>query len=272
MAFTKSGFWRATRTPDGPATQRIRATAGQTFEVDAWGAGAQWLVDRAPVLIGGNDDHAEFPDHDASVLHLHHKYRTMRTPCTQAVFEALFPVVLEQKVTGKEARSSYARLARHFGELAPQPDCAGPALLLPPEPHRVADAPSHVFHSANVELKRSSVIKRAATRGEALERLGELSPDNARAALRILPGIGPWSIAEILTIALGDADAVSVGDFHLKNWVSWNLAGEPRGTDELMLELLEPFRPFRGRVARLLQMGGNSPPKYGPRLSIQQRW
>ena len=52
--------------------------------------------------------------------------------------------------------------------------------------------------------------------------------------------------------AMGDPDAVAVGDYHLKNLVVHALAGEPRGTDERMLELLAPYAGQRGRVIRLL--------------------
>ncbi len=67
--------------------------------------------------------------------------------------------------------------------------------------------------------------------------------------------------------ALGDPDAVSVGDFHLKNLVSWALAGEPRGTDDRMLELLAPYEGRRAHVVRLLELSGLRPPSYGPRLT-----
>ena len=70
-------------------------------------------------------------------------------------------------------------------------------------------------------------------------------------------------------VALGDADAVSVGDYHLPNVVAWALAGEPRGDDARMLELLEPYRGHRGRVMRLLLAGGVGPPRRGPRLQLR---
>ena len=66
--------------------------------------------------------------------------------------------------------------------------------------------------------------------------------------LALLPGVGPWTVGSVLGPALGDPDAVPVGDFHFPNIVAWNLAGEARGDDQRMLELLEPFRGQRGRV------------------------
>ena len=89
------------------------------------------------------------------------------------------------------------------------------------------------------------------------------------ARLSALPGVGHWTAAEVAGVALGDADAVSVGDFHIKHTVSWALAGEARGTDERMLELLEPFRGHRGRVCLLLELAGIAAPRFGPRLPIR---
>jgi 3-methyladenine DNA glycosylase/8-oxoguanine DNA glycosylase len=268
-----SGFWRATRTPQGPGTQCIRAIDAQTIHVSSWGPGAAWLLRHAPELVGANDDHGDFPHVNKQVSELHKQYERLRTPRTLAVFEAVFPTIIEQKVTGREAKHSYARLSRYFGELAPGPGTGGPQLLLPPDPRKVEQAPSHVFHEAGVERKRSDAIRQAASSAHHFEKAAtEGDSVQVKRLLATVPGIGPWSIAEVAQIALGDSNAVSVGDFHLKNWVSWNLSGRPRGTDEEMVDLLRPFAPFRGRVVKLLQLGGAPPPKYGPRLKVQKRW
>ncbi len=266
--------WRATRTPDGPAVQAIRNLVGDgggDVESQSWGPGADWLADRAPVLVGAFDDCVAIESDHPVVGPLLRRYRAVRIACTQAVFEAAVPLVLEQKVTGLEARRSYGRLQRSICEPAPCPDGA-PRLLLPPDPEVVAGTPSHVFHAAGVERKRSDTIRRIAAYASRLEEAATMPMAAAHERLLAVPGVGPWTAAEIAIVALGDADAVSVGDFHLKNWAAWNLAGRARGTDEEMLELLEPFRPHRGRVLRLLQLGGSAPPRFGPRLTIQERW
>jgi hypothetical protein len=49
---------------------------------------------------------------------------------------------------------------------------------------------------------------------------------------------------------------------------AWALAGEPRGDDALMLELLAPYEGHRRRVLLLIKNAGASAPKYGPRSAI----
>lgn len=270
MRVLRSEVLRATRTPDGPGTQLLRVL-GTSIEVQAWGPGAEWLCERAPILVGGNDDHALFPDVNATVTQWHKRFIGLRTPCSQAVWEMLLPIVLEQKVTGKEARSSFGDLLIKLGEPAPGP-FTELRLTLPLDPKLVADTPSHVFHACGVERKRSDTIRRAAAYAHRLEEAAELPLAEGHARLRALTGVGDWTVSEIAQTALGDSDAVSVGDYHLKNSASWALAGETRGTDDRMLELLESFRPFRGRVLRLIAAAGITAPKYGPRLRIQPRW
>ena len=269
-ALNRSEFWRATRTPIGPGVERLVAN-GPDIMVTAWGPGREWLVDAAPRLVGADDHENGFVAHHPIVAEFRRRFIGLRIPRTDAVFEALMPTVLEQKVTGREAHESYGKLLRVLGDAAPMP-AGGPPLRLPPEPKVVFDTPSHVFHAANVERKRSDALRRGAGYAHRLEECAAHPMPEFYRRIQAIPGLGPWTAAEVASTALGDADAVSVGDYHLKNMVAWALLGQPRGTDEQMLELLEPYRPHRGRVVRLLSLGGVSPPKYGPRLAIQPRW
>jgi 3-methyladenine DNA glycosylase/8-oxoguanine DNA glycosylase len=264
--FELSGVWRATRTPAGPATTHLQATPAEgTVTMRAWGPGAEWALDAFPALIGAADDEAGFEPGAGVVGDLHHRLPGLRIGRTGAVMEALVPSILEQKVVGLEARRSYARLVRALGEPAPGP--AG--LFVPPAPKVVAATPSWVFHRWNVERKRADTIRRACSYAARLEETVAMSPDDANRRLTALPSIGAWTAAEVAMVALGDADAVSLGDYHLPHMVSWALAGEPRGDDARMLELLEPWRGHRGRVLRLLGAGAGGAPRYGPRMPLR---
>jgi len=263
MKVWEGEVWRATRTPAGPATLHLRHVAGR-LEAEAWGAGAEWALDHAPALAGLDADDGGWEPGDEVVRPLWRRLRGVRTGRTLAVAEALAPSVIEQKVTGTEARRSWAWLVRRLGEPAPGP--AG--LLLPPSPAALAATPSWVWHEANVERRRADTVKRALARAARLEECTGMSFADAHRRLTAFPGVGVWTAAEVARVALGDPDAVSVGDYHVKNTVSWALAGEARGTDERMLELLEPYRPFRGRVVRLIELGLGHAPRFGPRMPV----
>ena len=265
MRIANDEIVRATRTPDGPATFHA-VRRGDRIEVEAWGPGGEWALEVAPRALGCSDDDSGFRPTDPLISRLRARFAGVHVTRTERVLEALLPVILEQKVTGIEARRAWARMARGFGEPVPGPF----DLLLPPDPLRLAASPYEVFHPFGVERRRAELIRLVAARAERIEALVRLPPAEARAALELLPGIGAWTTAKIASIALGDADAVTVGDYHDKHMVSWALAGEPRGTDERMLELLDPYRGHRGRVLRLLELGGPTPPKFGPRMA--PRW
>ena len=263
-------WWRATRTPEGPATARYAARAGE-IEVVAWGPGAEWCLTSAPELLGARDDLDGFAP-DGLIGRLHHAMPGLRISRSQAVFEALVPSVLEQKVAGMEARRSYRGIVLAWGTPAPgpalpRPGAAGPRpLVLPPDPQTLAGKAYWQFHRFGVEMRRANVIRGAAAAAHKVERTVGMPPAEAHRHLQALPGVGPWTSAEVALVALGDADAVPVGDYHLPHMVSWALAGEPRGTDERMLELLEPYAGQRGRVIRLLARSGNWAPRFGPRM------
>lgn len=254
--------WRATRTPDGPATLAL-IDLGGAIRVRAWGPGAGWALEAAPALIGLDDDPSVLEPRHRLLGELARRMPGLRIGRTGAVFEALLPAVIEQKVTGIEARRAYRALLTRYGDPAPGP--AG--LHLPPTPEVLAALPYHAFHPLGLERRRADTLRRASARAAMLEETGHLPLETAYRRLRALPGIGAWTAAEVGRAAFGDPDAVSVGDFHLPNLVSWALAGEPRGDDERMLELLEPYRGQRGRVIRLLEASGIRPPAFGPRMT-----
>lgn len=265
--------WRASRTPDGPVSLHLHHTEPDRVEAQAWGPGAGWALEHAPELIGEGDDVDAFTDlldradsRAVPLIRRFHRTRPgLRMPRSGALAEAMVPVVLEQKVTGQSARRSYRGIVREFGEPAPSAPGSGRPLRLPPSPSVLADLPDWAWHRHDVEARRAGTIRRVARRARWLDEAVDLAPGVAHDRLRSIPGVGDWSIAEAARVALGDPDAVSVGDYHLKNHVAFVLRGVPRGDDAEMIEVLEPFRGQRGRVCQLIVLGGPAAPRYGPR-------
>ena len=256
--------WRATRTADGPATVALVQAKGHV-QAEAWGPGADAALAAVPALLGLDRRWGPIGDHHRLVHELARRFPGVRLTRSGAVMESLVPAILEQKVTGDAARRAWRSLIATHGEPAPGPPSL--RLRLPPTADALATLPYYAYHPFGVEQRRADVIRRVAKRAAWLEAVTELPPDQAQARLMSIPGIGPWTAAEVAVRALGDPDAVSVGDFHLPNLVAWALAREPRGDDARMLELLEPWRGERARVVRLLELSGLYAPKYGPRLT-----
>jgi 3-methyladenine DNA glycosylase/8-oxoguanine DNA glycosylase len=255
------GAWRATRTPEGPATIRLKVVT-DGIEVSAWGAGAAQAVAGAADLVGANDDPSSLVPHHRLIGELVHRFPGLRLPRTNRPFEALLPAICEQKVSGVDARRAFRGIIAAHGEDAPGP--AG--LRLPPAPATLAALPYFAFHRFGLERRRADLIRIAA---QLAPRIELAKPAEAYARLSAVSGIGPWTLAEVGRIAFGDPDAISVGDYHLPNVVAWALVREPRADDARMLELLEPYRGQRGRVQRLLEVSGIGAPRYGPRMSPQ---
>ena len=290
MRFSRDGStWRTSRTPEGSATLRRMADA-DGIRAQAWGPGAGWAIEQAPELIGADDDPGDFAALVAAarsplLATLLARYHAIRVGRTGRVLEALVPAIIEQKVTGDEARSAFVALVRRHGEPAPGPweaegrhapgpwqDTAGAArspapMWVAPAPELLAGLPGYAYHPLGLERRRADAIRFAASRATRVEECASIPLRDAYARLRALPLVGPWTAAEVGLRALGDPDAVSVGDFHLGPAVCWALAREAHGTDERMLELLAPFAGHRARVIRLIEAAGVHAPRRGPRMA-----
>jgi 3-methyladenine DNA glycosylase/8-oxoguanine DNA glycosylase len=255
---------RASRTPEGPVTLRL-AEADGGVDAGAWGPGSGWILERAPAWCGALDDDSDFDPPKGLVRELWRRNPGLRIPTTGLLTERLIPVILEQKITGQEARRAYRTLTRSLGEPAPGPF----GLTLPPDPERVARLPYYAFHPFGVARRRAEILRAVCARAAWVDEAASLPLEEAKARLLSMHGVGPWTVAEVSRVSLGDADAVSVGDYHVPNVVAWALAHEPRGTDERMLELLEPYRPHRGRAQLLIEAAHIVAPSYGPRMQVR---
>lgn len=270
MLLATSEAWRATLTPDGPGTLHLR-WANHRLDAEAFGPGADWLLARAADLAGLGDTPFTFsPDAHPVLLAAQRDHPEIRLSNGHSLYHSLLPVILGQRVTSLEANRSWRLLCLRLGTRAPGPV----ELFVPPEPDKLARQPYWWFHPLGIDKQRATALCTVARHAAKLFALDDSSPAQATALLTALPGVGPWTIGATLGHALGDTDAVAVGDFHLKNYVACALAGEARATDERMLELLEPYRGQRARVIALLGTTGISAPKFGPRQRIlpMERW
>ncbi len=256
-------LWRTARTPDGPGTVRF-VSDGDEVVVTAWGAGAAWLVEHAPDWLSAADDLDGFRPTPTVLRDGARRTRGPRLGRTGLVMEALVPSVLEQKVTGGDARRAWRWLLRRYGEPAPGP-AAG--MVVVPTPQTWRTIPSWDWHRAGVGPQRSATIVRAAGLASRLEEITAMTTEQADRRLRAVAGIGAWTSAEVRQRALGDADAVSVGDLHVPRLITYALTGRVSDADDDMLSALEPYRGHRFRVQRILELSEVRAPRFGPKYA-----
>ncbi|WP_280400414.1 DNA-3-methyladenine glycosylase family protein [Nocardia carnea] len=258
--------WRVSRMRSGPVTYRLSQTDSRTITADAWGAGAAEFLDQLDRMFCLDEKVDDFVAIHPTIAATHQRNPGLRMLRTGRVFEALVPAILEQKVTIVSSHAAWRTLVHRFGEPPPGPAPAG--MRVPPDAATWARIPSWSYHRANVGPQRSQTIVRAARVADSLERTADLPPVEAARRLRTIPGIGEWTAAETAQRAFGDADALSVGDFHLASLVGWTLLGRDIDDAE-MVEYLEPVRPHRYRTIRLLEISGQArKPRFGPRAPI----
>jgi endonuclease III len=255
------GFWWACATPGGDGTLLLR-TRDAVVRATAWGAGADWRLERVPALLG--EPVPPVPGLPPALAAVARRNPGMRLCATGLVLDALVPAILEQKVTGEQAHRGWRALLRRFGHAAPGPR---QDLRIPPDAATLLDIPGWDWHRMDVGPQRLRTTRAAATVAGRLQEIEAMEPAAALARLQLVPGIGPWTAAETVQRVLGDPDTVSVGDFHLPSLVVHFFTGSARGTDSQMLELLAPWRGQRQYVVRLIELSGVGKPRFGPRYA-----
>lgn len=273
-------FRRATLTPDGPGTLQLTWTTDPApvdddgLDANAWGPGADWLLARVHRLTGADDRPIAFDSAHPVVRRGLASTRTSRIGATGTLYHELLPVVIAQRITAGEAHRQWVRLCRELGAPAPGPDVVTDGLRLPPAPVALHRRPAWWFHPFGIETARARTLVELACHPAKLFAWADLPPTEAHALLTKLTGVGPWTAGSVLGPALGDPDAVAVGDYHFPSAVAWALAGEARADDDRMLELLAPYAGQRGRVLRAILRISGPAPKFGPRQRIlpMARW
>jgi 3-methyladenine DNA glycosylase/8-oxoguanine DNA glycosylase len=259
---TSGRFERATQTPEGSGTVVVTWTPdARTARVEAFGDGAGWLVDRVPRLLGCEDDVTGFDPAGPPLRDLWRQHGRRRIARTGTLWHDLTCLVVQQRIDRLSAADQWRRLVTTHGTPAPGVD----GLWAPPAPATLARLSSPDLHRLGLERKRAQTLVGA---GLALAHHQHIADDDVAtgtAALRAVPGIGPWTTGCLAALTWGDRDAVIPGDSGIPSLVGWVLAGRHRSDDAAMIELLEPHRPHRYRVLGLVMASGRRPPRTAPR-------
>jgi DNA-3-methyladenine glycosylase II len=159
----------------------------------------------------------------------------------EAGFAGLLRIIMGQQLSVASARAIWSRLE---------------AKLVDPTPGRLLRLTDHDM--AQVGLSRQK-MRFARSLAEAVKRktldldaLETMEDAKALAALTAVDGIGPWTAEVYLLFALGRPDVMPAGDLALLVAAQRlkRLEARPRPRD--LIELAEPWRPWRSVAARFL--------------------
>lgn len=240
-------FTRATWTPHGPGTiAMVWGSDPGRISVECQGDGADWLLERADLLVGARDDVSTFRA-EGVVGRLWSRFNGDRVGATGTVWHDLTWFVVQQRIRRTDAAAQWRRLVTTFGD----PIEGSEGLYTPPDPDRLSRAAPWSLRALGIDARRAATLIEAARVADRLHLLADQPSDEALARLGSVTGVGPWTRACLAAMTWGGADAVITGDSGIPSLITSTLAGERRGDDARMLELLEPFRPHRYRVLRL---------------------
>lgn len=232
---------------DGTIHVAVRRTT-DGIAVEGRGPGAEALLARWSAHLPPDDGHAVFLPHDGFVRELHRNGRGFRILRMPWIFDVACGAVLQQRVTFQDAMRGFRKLALKHGERA------GERATFP-SPAKLARLPSYCFPELGIDPRRGRALVALAHEEASRDFLQVADHASLRRRLIAIPGIGPWTTEMILGFGAGDPDALPLGDLHLPHLVAQAFGRGRRGSDDLMVELLEPYRGHRFRVARLI-MGG----------------
>ena len=249
----------AARTPHGPVSVRVRPSQG-ALAVEAWGEGAGWIIARSDAIAAHHDDPRRLDFGDTRLDDLNRRHPGFRHAAHGCVVDGLLARTLGQRVLAVEAGRSWAALCRELGDDAPGPL----GLRLPPDHERVAGTPTWWFHQHGVERSRATTLVTIARHARRLAEVVDLPLPEAYGRMRAVRGLGPWTVNGVARYALGDPDAIVIGDFWISHAVCSYFTGRPRGSDEEMLALVERWTGQRGRVERLIHLSGHRVQRFAP--------
>ena len=265
--------WWATETPSGPGLLTFRQDPTGLVRAQAWGDGADWLLDGLPDLVGVTDDPSGFrPDPAHRVLTETMRHRgAPRVPRSRRVADAFAAACLEQRVTGSEAFAGWRRLVLRHGEPAPGEPArpGGPAhgMRCAPTPQAWRAIPSGEWLAAGADSARRIALLAGMRVAGSLERTLDRPFAEADVGLRSLPRVGVWTSAEVRQRAHGDPDAFSFADYHVSADVGYALTGQVTD-DDACAALIACYAGHRWRVQRLVEWSGVARPRRGPRRTL----
>jgi DNA-3-methyladenine glycosylase II len=186
-----------------------------------------------PVIAGLIDRDGGPLPHDATVRRRPYGY-----------YGALVRAIAGQQLSVKAAQAIWNRLLVRFDNEIPTPE------------QILADDPDALREAVGFSRAKTSYLRSLAEHvldGELeLDRLPELSDEVVIAELTAVKGIGEWTAHMFLMFTLNRPDVFPSGDLGVKNAIIKEYDLAPPVQNEQLIEIAEPWRPYRTRASLYL--------------------
>ncbi|GAB2804664.1 DNA-3-methyladenine glycosylase family protein [Streptomyces daliensis] len=217
------------------AGEAARAQLARILSLDVDGTGFPALAEADPIVAGLQAD-----------------YPGLRPVCFHSPYEAAVWSVIGNRIRRTQAAAIKARLAREHGRAV---DVAGQRLHAFPAP-AVLRSLGHVPGLTGIKVERLHAIAEAALDGRLdAAALRALPTEQALAALRELPGIGPFSAELVLIRGAGHPDVFPSSEprLHRAMASAYGLDDATAASPGRLARIADAWRPFRSWVALLLR-------------------
>jgi 3-methyladenine DNA glycosylase/8-oxoguanine DNA glycosylase len=251
-SFRKAFFYR------GEPAALIFLRDDDGLSVTAHAPEAKALLDETLACLAQDDLYASFFTEDSGVWRLHRSQPGLRLLRMPWLYDMTCSAILQQRIRTVDAMRDWRQIAQRWGAAAPL------GLRAFPSAEMLARVAQYELQALGIDAQRSRTLLRFAQESRFLPLRTAMNFDELRQRLLRIPGIGPWTTESVLGYGAGDADAAIPGDLHLPHLICYALAGEIPGSDERMMELLEPFRGHRFRIIRLIYSSRLTVPRSTP--------
>ncbi|NOT49992.1 MAG: DNA-3-methyladenine glycosylase 2 family protein [Chitinophagaceae bacterium] len=158
-----------------------------------------------------------------------------------ASFQSLILFILEQQVSLASAYAAFKKLKIRIGFVTPAKILA------------LSDAELRACYFSRQKIVYARELATAVkTKKLILKRLKHSHEDEIRIELKKIKGIGDWTVDVYLMHSLQRTDLFPLGDIALVNSLKEVKRLHPKITKEKMLEVAEPWRPYRTIASMIL--------------------
>jgi 3-methyladenine DNA glycosylase/8-oxoguanine DNA glycosylase len=250
--FRKAFFYRGE-----PAALEFRRDQ-EGLLVTAYAPEAEALLEETLAGLSQDDRYRSFATVDGGIWRLHRSQPGLRLLRFPWLYEMTCSAILQQRIRTVDAMRDWRHITQRWGVPAPL------GLRAFPSAEILARVAQFELQALDIDAQRARTLLRFAQESRFVPLKTALRFAELRERLIRIPGVGPWTTESVLGYGAGDADAAIPGDLHLPHLICYALAGEIPGSDERMMELLEPFRGHRFRIIRLIYASGIAVPRSTP--------